>query len=142
MLQTILDLRIHCNLGTTMQRKNELERHLDPDEALTLLEEENGALCAGCSMEVPLISSCDDLSSGALSECTHILCANCFAALRGAGGGTGQYECPLCRAKTSLQALSFDTPPTTGNSENGPRESAKLKRLVEDLLESRDKEKR
>jgi SWI/SNF-related matrix-associated actin-dependent regulator of chromatin subfamily A3 len=122
-LQAILQLRIFCNQGTFMPETQDIsdEALLDPDEALTLLQEEGQSTCASCSAEVFIINQGRDSSSGILGICSHVLCA-------------------VCRSTAMDDSdRSEDYKHSTSNMIT-PR-SSKLERMVEDLLSLQGKDK-
>jgi SNF2 family DNA or RNA helicase len=137
-LQAILQLRIFCNQGTFMpdlQDGND-EALLDPDEALTLLQEDGQATCASCSLEILVINQGRDLSSGILGECSHVLCAVCRSEL-----DHGEVcKCPAC-GQAFVEKVFPDERTLRGTPDSRKPHSAKLARLVEDLLASQSKEK-
>lgn len=132
-LQAILQLRIFCNQGTFMSDVGDMsdEALLDPDEALTLLQEEGQVTCASCSTNVFIINQERDTSSGSLGTCLHVLCAACRNEIT---------TCPKCEEAFAEKYLSGER---TLRGEWTPRKphSAKLTKLVEDLLASQGKEK-
>ena len=142
MLQAILQLRIFCNQGTFMPDIQEMgdETLLDPDEALTLLQEEGRASCALCSTEVFIINQGRDLSSGTLGACSHVLCAVCRGSVVDDAERSKTYKCPQCEHAFAERLLSHERVLCASSSSTAPR-SAKLARLVEDLLASDGKEK-
>lgn len=144
MLQAILNLRICCNQGTymTMPLDSQQHEHMDPDEALTLLEEKSEAVCAQCSSEVPLINQLDDPGSGTLGSCSHMLCGPCFDLACNGNNRKEYYTCPTCGEKTQMQSLSYNVPPTKPALSNASNQSAKLNRLMEDLAQFQYTEKR
>jgi SWI/SNF-related matrix-associated actin-dependent regulator of chromatin subfamily A3 len=141
-LQAILQLRIFCNQGTFMPEIQDMsdEALLDPDEALTLLQEDGQATCASCSAEVFIINQERDLSSGTLGACSHILCAVCRVSAVDDRDCSEQYNCPQCERAFSEKVLS-DERTLRDTSGPGKPHSAKLARLMEDLQASQGKEK-
>ena len=141
-LQAILQLRIFCNQGTFMPEIQDMsdEALLDPDEALTLLQEDGQATCASCSVEVFIINQERDLSSGILGACSHILCAVCLKAAMNDADQSEVYQCPKCEQAFAEKVLS-DERTLRGMSNSRQPHSAKLARLIEDLLASQGKEK-
>lgn len=141
-LQAILKLRIFCNLGTFMPHVEDQreEPYLDPDEALTLLQEEGRATCVNCPTEVTIINQERDLSSGVLGRCSHILCAGCRSSALDDVNQTGSYKCPECEESFVEKVL-----PDPGLSQSTPEavtpRSTKLERLIQELSSSLGKEK-
>lgn len=141
-LQAILRLRIFCNQGAFMPDVQDMndEALLDPDEALTLLQEDGQATCASCSIEVFIINQERDLSSGTLGACSHILCAGCRTSAMDDADNSEVFQCPKCEQAFAEKVLSDDRI-LRGASDSRKQHSAKLARLIEDLLASQDKEK-
>ena len=143
MLHVILRLRICCNLGTYMHITDaEDEDQLDPDEALTLLEEKNGAACAFCSSQVKLINQLEDQGSGTLGTCRHVLCGSCKETNSDRQIPQNSYLCPVCHQRVLQQALPFSAPSQGTATEIEGKQSAKIQRLVEDLSETQHRHKR
>lgn len=142
LLQAILQLRIFCNQGTFMPdtRMIDDEALLDPDEALTLLQEEDQASCASCSTVVSVINQGSDSSSGLLGMCSHVLCAVCRGSVLDDTGGNSNYKCPRCEQIFAERMLPDREVLHNASVCHKPR-SAKLEKLVQDLLSSQDKEK-
>lgn len=140
-LQAILQLRIFCNQGTFMPETQEIsdEQLLDPDEALTLLQEEGQSTCASCSAEVFIINQERDPGSGILGTCSHVLCAVCRGAAMDDTNSDEDHRCPKCDQIFVEKVLTEGRVPR-GAFPMKPR-SSKLERLVEDLLSSQSKEK-
>lgn len=142
-LQAILQLRIFCNLGTFMPHVQDMsdETYLDPDEALTLLQEEDQAVCAVCFAGVTVINQASDLDSAVLGTCSHILCVVCQAAATMAPVGSGPYQCLVCE-QTVTQKVHGDEQrrPINGADLAKPR-SAKLEQLIDDLKSSQGSQK-
>ena len=141
-LQAILQLRIFCNQGTFMPDIQDMsdEALLDPDEALTLLQEDGQATCTSCSIEVFIINQERDLSSATLGACSHILCAVCLKAAINEADDNEAYQCPKCAQVFAEKVLS-DERTLRGTSDSRKPHSAKLTRLIEDLLASQGTEK-
>jgi SNF2 family DNA or RNA helicase len=116
------------------------EALLDPDEALTLLQEDGQATCASCSIEVFIINQERDVSSGTLGACSHILCAVCLKAAMNEADHNEAYQCPKCEQAFAEKVLS-DERTLRGTSDSRKPHSAKLARLIEDLLASQAEEK-
>lgn len=144
MLQAILRLRICCNLGTHMRVTDaDAEEHLDPDEAWTLLEEKGGEVaCASCSCQVRLINQLDDQDSGTLGTCSHVLCGSCKESISGKGTKQNSFMCPICNQLASQQILPLGDTMRKGTTAKEVPTSAKIKRLIEDLLETKQGHKR
>ena len=143
MLHAILQLRIFCNHGTYMHiPEQDAEEHLDPDEALTLLEENGEAYCARCSDAVHLINQLDDPGSGMLGTCSDLLCASCFDNALDGQDRQSSYLCPVCRQCVSREILPIDRHPAAGTGRIDHEHSAKLQRLVENLSQTHLREKR
>jgi SWI/SNF-related matrix-associated actin-dependent regulator of chromatin subfamily A3 len=142
MLHAILKLRIFCNLGTFMPYVDDQtdESYLDPDEALTLLEEEGQAMCVACSSEVAIINQERDLGSAILGRCSHILCAICRRASLDDRDRTEGFKCPKCAESFTEKVLLTPGMSQIASELAIPR-SAKLEKLMEDLSSSLGKEK-
>lgn len=142
MLHALLKLRIFCNLGTFMPLVDDQidDSYLDPDEALTLLQEEGRAMCVNCSTEVVIINQERDLSSGVLGSCSHILCAVCRQSSTDERDRTENYNCPKCDERFTEKVLL-----SPGVSQSDPEpaitRSTKLEKLIQDLSSSLGKEK-
>lgn len=141
LLQAILQLRIFCNQGTFMPDTQTMEDEalLDPDEALTLLQEEDRATCANCAAVIFVINQGHDSSSGLLGLCSHVLCAVCRIAARDATDGS-DYRCPKCEQVFAERILPDEQDLHKISKSQMPR-SAKLEKLISDLLLSQSKEK-
>lgn len=141
-LQAILQLRIFCNQGTFMSHAQDEddEEYLDPDEALTLLQEEGRATCASCATEVAIVNQHRDSSSGILGVCSHILCSVCWGALQEDPQPGEKYRCPKCD-DVFLQAELSDERVRCKTSGPAAPTSAKLAKLVEELIETQGKDK-
>jgi SNF2 family DNA or RNA helicase len=116
------------------------EALLDPDEALTLLQEDGQSTCASCSIEIFIINQESELGSGTLGACSHILCAVCLKEATNEGDHNEAYQCPKCEQAFAEKVLS-DQRALLDTSEPKKPHSAKLTRLVEDLLASQGEEK-
>ena len=51
------------------QQKREEEKHLDSDEMITLLQEDDHAHCENCNSEVTVANQWEDPSSGMIADC-------------------------------------------------------------------------
>lgn len=138
MLQSILQLRIFCNLGTFHRlARLETEQGLDPDEALSLLQQKEEAHCSICLSEIHAINQMENQASGIFATCSHVLCRACYSDTSTLNQ-EGEFGCPVCDIhvhQTELQQWHPATVPQAGRS-------SKIDRLVQDLEESKGKEKR
>jgi SWI/SNF-related matrix-associated actin-dependent regulator of chromatin subfamily A3 len=116
------------------------EALLDPDEALTLLQEEGQSMCASCSAEVSIINQERDSSSGILGICLHVLCAVCRGTAIDDSDRSEDYKCPKCEQVFSEKVLTDGNARHSASNVTSLR-SSKLERMVEDLLSSQGKEK-
>jgi SWI/SNF-related matrix-associated actin-dependent regulator of chromatin subfamily A3 len=141
-LQAILQLRIFCNQGTFMSETQDIsdEALFDPDEALTLLQEEGQSTCASCSAEVSIINQERDSSSGILGICSHVLCAVCRGTAIDDSDRSEDYKCPKCEQVFAEKILTGSNVLRSASNSISPH-SSKLERMVEDLLSSQGKEK-
>ncbi|KAF4555644.1 SNF2 family N-terminal domain-containing protein 3 [Elsinoe fawcettii] len=140
--QMLLQLRILCNMGTFMQtiRGQDASWGMDPDEILTLLQEEGLAHCASCLVEIPVLNQRKDCHSGLLPTCAHMLCAACLGETGQRQGSPELYECPVCQQSVKQQAFSFhETALSAGD--NHRYHSTKIEKLMENLNQTRNKEK-
>ena len=100
-LQAILALRLQCNHGTHGDIFQSLNGALpsDPDEALSLLQQSDDAVCTYCSCDVASVGKPNDSSSGILTVCLHIFCADCLPQYKSdldkVREGT-KAQCPVC----------------------------------------------
>lgn len=160
-LQAILRLRLFCNHGTYEKPSQDRNGGFpsDPDEAITLLQQSDEAICAYCSCDISSIGDQNDPGSGILTACSHILCADCvsqyIADLEKSRQGN-KSQCPLCYLVTDQNFLTqkegkrgrlkrTSSPGSAGvsNSFNPDRGySSKLSALVEDIKEHLHKDKR
>jgi SWI/SNF-related matrix-associated actin-dependent regulator of chromatin subfamily A3 len=142
MLHAILKLRIFCNLGTFMPPIDDRsdKYYLDPDEALTLLQEEGRAVCACCSTEVASINQERDLASAVLGRCSHVLCVACRGVPLDVSDRTADYKCPKCKENFTEKELMTPGVLHLTSDPMSPR-STKLEKLVQDLLHSQGEEK-
>jgi SWI/SNF-related matrix-associated actin-dependent regulator of chromatin subfamily A3 len=78
--QAILRLRIFCNHG--LLTNNQLlspELSTAMDEAFSLLQQNDEAVCGYCSCDVSSIAQGNDEQSGIITDCSHLLCAGCLS---------------------------------------------------------------
>jgi hypothetical protein len=143
MLQAILRLRICCNNGTYARvPTDDTEENLDPDEALTLLEESDEAICAICTGKVELINQFENPDSGVFGTCWDVLCATCFESKVREGERSQPFTCPVCKQQVHPQILPFQSGVKRDGLCQPSGRSTKLQRLVEDLKEHQHIEKR
>jgi SWI/SNF-related matrix-associated actin-dependent regulator of chromatin subfamily A3 len=160
-LKALLRLRLLCNHGTYELALQDCKRGLpsDPDNALSLLQQSDEAICAYCSCDVALVGKPNDLESGAFTVCSHLLCGDCLlqyeADLKESSEGN-EARCPLCYRMIGLnfvelkkvgegQILGSHSPPTLGAmncSETIEGYSSKLSVLLQDLESHMHKDKR
>ncbi|KAI9779018.1 MAG: hypothetical protein M1816_003778 [Peltula sp. TS41687] len=122
-LQAILRLRLLCNHGTYDQSVQALNgtSPKDEDEALTLLQQSDSAICAICKFDVSSVGKISDGGSGVFTVCLHLLCPDCVveyeACLKEARQGK-KFQCPLC---PNLIDSSFLVSKGKGKRQAGPR---------------------
>lgn len=100
-LQAILALRLLCNHGTHGDFFQSLDGSLpsDPDEAISLLQQSDNAVCTYCSCDVASVGEPNDLSSGVLTVCSHIFCADCLPQYKSDLDKVregAKAQCPVC----------------------------------------------
>lgn len=113
-LQAILGLRLLCNHGTHCDISQGLNGALpsDPDEAIALLQQSDDAVCTYCSCDVSSVGKPNDSSSGALTVCLHIFCADClpqYKADLGKAGECPKVQCPVCNRTIGKSFLASKT---------------------------------
>ena len=118
------------------------EDHLDPDEALTLLEEMGNAFCAYCSGPVSLVNQPNDPDSGILGACSHMLCAPCFDSATNGQDNPATYFCPICKLPVPCRTAEFNRPLRHYAANPPDGLSSKLQCLVNDLAKTNYREKR
>lgn len=162
-LKAILRLRLLCNHGT-YELPAEASRSASPDdqdEALTLLQQSDGAICATCACDVSSVRRLNDDESGVFTVCGHLLCRECVQEyenrLREAKQGK-KFQCPLCQEliggnflaskQKGRRQMKSKLSPSVGpqtvsisfNINSGY--SSKLKMLLEDIESHMHKDKR
>jgi hypothetical protein len=160
-LQAILRLRLFCNHGTYEKPLQDRNGGLpsDPDEAITLLQQSDDAICAYCSCDISSIGDQNDPESGTLTACSHILCADCVSQYMADLEKTRQgskTQCPLCYSVTDQNFLtpkegkrgrpkrtfSQGSPGILNSFDPDRGYSSKLSSLVEDIKDHLHKDKR
>lgn len=138
MLKVLLELRIFCNQGTfTPEHKDDPDHTLDADEQLTLLEEQEHAFCDACFSAISMVNQLEDVMSGVLGRCSHVLCRTCYDDAVQDSSTSTQYDCPVCEETTQLEHLQLGNSLADGaNVSSG--HSSKLDALTDDLLQSQN----
>lgn len=75
LFRAILRLRLFCSSGLC---PDSIETSSNKDQSLSLLEQDDQAICSYCSCDVSLVGDYELASSGVLLSCSHLLCADCF----------------------------------------------------------------
>jgi hypothetical protein len=153
-LQSLLKLRLFCNNGDlakiTYTSKDGIP--LDPDEALSFLEEKGAAICAYCCNTIYSINSARHTDGGILIKgCAHLVCRACLQLFH-----ADKRKCPKADSHTPGQDRSGDSEADnstaktqTGKPEEHPpdagsfltprpldRYPSKLQMFLRDLLEN------
>ena len=113
-LQAILGLRLLCNHGTHRDISQGLNGALpsDPDEAIALLQQSDDAVCTYCSCDVSSVGKPNDSSSGTLTVCSHIFCADCLPQYKAdldKAGNFPKVQCPVCNRTIGKSFLASKT---------------------------------
>ena len=95
-LETLLSLRLYCNLGRNFDRlKTTLEgEYEDPEVTLSLLEQNDKAKCAYCDCEISNITAVAGDEEAILTVCRKLVCSNC--ALQWRNNLNQKGRCALC----------------------------------------------
>jgi SWI/SNF-related matrix-associated actin-dependent regulator of chromatin subfamily A3 len=155
-LRAILHLRLLCNHGTYNASSQDYNGELppDPDEAITLLQQSDSAICAYCSCDITSIGKHDDPESGTLTVCSHILCGDCVPQYKVDLDKLKQgnkAQCPLCYALISQNFLALEgkgrikgcsSPGSLDSFDFSEGYSSKLSTLLEDVENHLHKDKR
>ena len=125
-LQAILALRLLCNHGTHGDIFQSLNGALpsDPDEALSLLQQSDDAVCTYCSCDVASVGKPNDPSSGVLTVCSHIFCADCLSQYKSDLDKVregAKAQCPVCN---NMIGRSFLVARAAGNVQLKPKSSS------------------
>lgn len=113
-LQAILALRLLCNHGTHGDFFQSLNGALpsDPDEAISLLQQNDNAVCTYCSCDVTSVGKPNDPLSGVLTVCSHIFCADCLPQYKAdldKAGECPKVQCPVCNRTIGKNFLASKT---------------------------------
>jgi SWI/SNF-related matrix-associated actin-dependent regulator of chromatin subfamily A3 len=95
-LETLLSLRLYCNLGRNLDRfKATLEGECeDPEVMLSLLEQNDKAKCTYCDCEVSNITTVAGDEEAVFTVCRKLICSGC--ALQWRDDLTQKGRCSLC----------------------------------------------
>ena len=113
LLQSLLKLRLFCNNGILEELNTSKCSDLewDPDETLTMLQQEDMALCAYCSSNVFLIKSPEEHhtehNTGIAMKCSHLICGACQQLYSfNSEEQTGAYhpQCTICRESAGVRS--------------------------------------
>jgi SWI/SNF-related matrix-associated actin-dependent regulator of chromatin subfamily A3 len=113
-LETLLSLRLYCNLGRNFDRfKATLEGECeDPEVILSLLEQNDKAKCTYCDCEVSNITTVAGDEEAVFTVCRKLICSGC--ALQWRDDLTQKGTCSLCHtshgASVVLGKETFEIP--------------------------------
>ncbi|KAF2686440.1 hypothetical protein K458DRAFT_470145 [Lentithecium fluviatile CBS 122367] len=127
LFRAILRLRIFCSSG---HYNNEPQQSSSSkDEGLSLLEQEDQAVCAFCSCEVMSVGDLDSTGSGVLLSCSHLFCRDCVTAEYQLS--RNRIRCVTCGiiSKVPARGQESDEQPVMPGSYN-----SKLEALAQDVM--------
>jgi len=135
-LQSILRLRLFCNHGTLypIQGLDEgiMEENMDVEEFPTVSQSEEVAYCVTCCSEVPKGDLTWSQASDVTSECSHVLCSECYGSMFD-DGEPGVLSCPVCDETGQTEMFDLSTSRTQRQRIDPHGHSAKLQCLVDDI---------
>jgi SWI/SNF-related matrix-associated actin-dependent regulator of chromatin subfamily A3 len=110
-LQALLRLRLLCNHGTYEPSAQGCYDALPAgqDEALTILQQSDCAICAYCSCNIASVGSPDDPESGKFTLCSHLLCGECvplYEADLMEAKHEKRVQCPICQQLIKADSLA------------------------------------
>jgi SWI/SNF-related matrix-associated actin-dependent regulator of chromatin subfamily A3 len=133
-LETLLSLRLYCNLGRNFNRfdttlTGECE---DPEVVLSLLEQNDKATCTYCDCEVSNITTVSGEEDAVLTVCRKLICSNCISQWRDDLIQKGR--CHLCRGPHDTRNVA-GTKSYEGPSKLYP---SKIRALCRDIESHKD----
>lgn len=112
-LETLLSLRLYCNLGRNFGQSGDAlasERE-DPEVIFSLLEQGNVAACAYCDSDITAIMTTEGDEEAFLTVCRKLICSGC--ALQWKTDFTRDVKCPSCHAAHDMNAVIGKKPSET-----------------------------
>lgn len=142
-LESLLRLRLFCNNGRTnaIIQPGPVGLPVDPDEALTYLQQQEQNICAYCTALILFINPEPETDGGIfIPSCRHLVCHHCIPNHRAEG-----QRCPTCASNDGSAAqviLPLNNPSIdlTRSNNNGIRPAhqypSKLQALLSDIRQS------
>ena len=123
MLESLLKLRLFCNNGRTdaVLHTRPTGLPIDPDEALSYLQQHDENICAYCSVTIYSISDAVETDGGTfMPSCCHLVCRNCMPYHRGQ-----VQSCSICAAgsESTVWTMPSLPPDNAGISSTRPVEN-------------------
>lgn len=121
-IQAILGMRLFCNDGekALTRRKHAHGLPVEPQEALSFLQTSSDAACIKCDCEIIAMYQGDDISSGTLTICQHLLCGECLLEFEADLDETledGRSRCPICGLRADRNSFVINPSSTEKDNE-------------------------
>lgn len=107
LFQAILSLRIFCNHGTLVKQASTASHSpsSSTDETLSLLQQNDQAICAYCSCDITSIGQDNDPQSGIFTKCSHLLCVGCIEQNKHGNTKARKVCCPVCQTVSAIKVV-------------------------------------
>ncbi|KAF2815321.1 uncharacterized protein BDZ99DRAFT_378623 [Mytilinidion resinicola] len=133
LFRAISRLRAFCNSGLCVKPE---EADTTKDESLSLLEQDDQAVCSYCSCDVSSIGDQESASSGVILPCSHLLCQECVC--RTEEIHKTRIRCVVCGSIcSSLRDEQQQLPISDGASSKLRSYSSKLEALLHNVMHHR-----